>query len=207
MAARLLWILLLLPSLGPARAAARAFAIDPKTSSVRIHVGKTGIASFAGHEHEVVARSVRGEVSPDFEDLSRSSVEVIVDARSLAVLAEGEPEGDAPKVEQAMKGGDVLEVARYPEIRFRSRQVSGKPLSGGKSELSVSGDLSLHGGTQRIKVPIQVELQGDVLVATGKMILKQSDFGIEPTTAAGGLVKVEDEVTVTFRLVARPLEN
>ena len=43
-----------------------------------------------------------------------------------------------------------------------------------------------------------------MLVATGKMVLKQSDFGIEPTTAAGGLVKVEDEVTVTFRLVARP---
>src|SRR6267142_3574174 len=108
MPARLLWILLLLPSLGPARAAARAFAIDPKTSSVRIHVGKTGIASFAGHEHEVVARSVRGEVSPDFEDLSRSSVEVLIDATSLAVVPEGEPEGDAPKVEREMKGPHVL---------------------------------------------------------------------------------------------------
>src|SRR3954464_2167416 len=110
MPARHFWLVLLL-SLGPARAAPRTFAIDSKASSVRIHVGKTGIASFAGHEHDVVARSVRGEVAADFEDLSRSSVEVIVDARSLTVLAEGEPEGDAPQVERAMKGPDVLDVA------------------------------------------------------------------------------------------------
>jgi hypothetical protein len=29
------------------------------------------------------------------------------------------------------------------------------------------------------------------------------DFGIEPTSVAGGLVKVEDEVTLTFRIGAR----
>src|SRR5262249_28318538 len=90
MLARFLFLLLL--SVGPARAATRAFAIDPRASSVRVHVGKTGIASFAGHEHDVVARSLRGEVSVDFDDLSRASVEVTIDARSLTVVPEGEPE-------------------------------------------------------------------------------------------------------------------
>ncbi len=188
---------------GPAAAASRTFAIDPSASDVRVHVGKTGIGGFAGHEHEVVARSVQGEVAADFEDLSRSSVEVLVNAASLTVVAEGEPEGDAPKVEREMKGPHVLRAARFPSIRFRSRQVTGKQLSAGSYELTVAGDLSLHGAVRPIVVPLQVELRGDALAGTGKLVVKQTDFGIEPTAAAGGLVKVEDEVTVTFRIVAR----
>jgi len=197
-----LWLALLL-SLAPAQAATRRFAIDSNTSIVRIHVGKTGIAGFAGHEHEIVARSVRGDVAVDFADLSRSSVEVIINARSLTVLAAGEPEGDAPKVEQAMKGPGVLEVVRFPDILFRSRQVSGKRLSAASYGVTVSGDLSLHGAVRPVVVPLQIELQGDAMLATGKLVVKQTGFGIDPTMAAGGLVKVEDEVTVTFRIVAR----
>jgi hypothetical protein len=35
------------------------------------------------------------------------------------------------------------------------------------------------------------------------MVVKQTEFGIQPVVAAGGLVKVEDDVTVSFRIVAR----
>jgi len=195
--------LALLLWLGPAAAATRAFAIDSSASSVRIHVGKTGIGSFAGHEHQVVARSIQGEVAADLEDLSRSSVDVLVSAPSLTVVAEGEPEGDAPKIEQEMKGPHVLRATRFPSIRFRSRQVTGKQLSPGSYELTVAGDLSLHGTVKPIVVPLQVEVRGETLTGTGKLVVKQSDFGIQPTSAGGGLVKVEDEVPVTFRIVAR----
>ena len=84
MIARLSCVLMLL-CLRPAAAASRTFAIDSNASNVRAHVGKTGIGSFAGHEHEVVARSMQGEVVADFEDLSRSSVDVTVSARALTV--------------------------------------------------------------------------------------------------------------------------
>jgi polyisoprenoid-binding protein YceI len=193
----LLWV-------GPAAAATRTFSIDSNTSIVHIHVGKTGIASFAGgHEHEIIARSLQGEVAADFEDLSRSSVELTFDAKSLAVIPQGEPEGDAQKVEQAMKGPDVLDVARFPTIRFRSRLVSGKQRSPGAYELRVVGDLSLHGVENPIVVPLQLELRGGALTGTGKVVVKQSDYAIEPPSAAGGLVKADDEVTVTFRIAAR----
>jgi len=178
-------------SLGSAAAAPRTFMIDSSASSVRLHVGKTGLVSFAGHEHEVVARSVEGEVDADFEDLSRSAVEVVVDASSLTVRAEGEPEGDPPQIEQAMKGRQVLDAKRFPDIRFRSQQVTAKGLSPGSYQLTVAGDLLLHGAVQPIVVPIRIDLMDDVLTGTGKFVLKQTDFGIEPTTAAAGLVKVE----------------
>src|SRR5207302_590753 len=187
-------------SLGSAAAAPRTFMIDSSASSVRLHVGKTGLVSFAGHEHEVVARSVEGEVDADFEDLSRSAVEVVVDASSLTVRAEGEPEGDPPQIEQAMKGRQVLDAKRFPDIRFRSQQVTAKGLSPGSYQLTVAGDLLLHGAVQPIVVPIRIDLMDDVLTGTGKFVLKQTDFGIEPTTAAAGPVKVVDEETVTFRI-------
>ena len=130
-------------------------------------------------------------------------MEVLVNARAMTVSEEGEPKGDAPKVQQAMRGPNVLNVARFPLIRFRSREVSGKKLSATSYEMQVRGELSLHGTVKPVVVPLKVELQGDTLTADGKLSLKQTDYGIKPTAAAGGLVQVEDEVPVTFRIVAR----
>ena len=190
-------------SLQPAWAASRIYSIDSKASSVQAHVGKTGIGSFAGHEHQILAPALQGDVNADFDDLPKSTVELLVNARAMTVSEEGEPKGDAPKVQQAMRGPNVLNVARFPLIRFRSREVSGKKLSDTSYELRVQGDLSLHGMVKPIVVPLKVDLQGDTLTADGKLRVKQSEFGIKPTTAAGGLVQVEDEVPLTFRIVAR----
>jgi polyisoprenoid-binding protein YceI len=202
MIARLSFALTLL-SLQPALAASRTFSLDSKASSVQAHVGKTGIGSFAGHEHLILAPSLQGDVNADFDDLPRSSVEVLVNARAMTVSEEGEPQGDAPKVQQAMRGPNVLNVARFALIRFRSREVSGKKVSATSYELRVQGELSLHGMVKPIVLPLKVDVKGDTLTADGKISLKQSEFGMKPTTAAGGLVQVEDEVPVTLHIVAR----
>jgi polyisoprenoid-binding protein YceI len=202
MIARLTFALTLV-SLQPARAASRTFSLDSKESNVQAHVGKTGIGSFAGHEHLILAPSLQGDVNADLEDLPSSTVEVLVNARAMTVSEEGEPKGDAPKVQQAMRGTNVLNVARFPLIRFRSREVSGKKISATSYELRVQGELSLHGIVKPIVLPLKVEVQGDTLTADGKISLKQSEFGMKPTTAAGGLVQVEDEVPVTLHIVAR----
>jgi polyisoprenoid-binding protein YceI len=187
----------------PAAAASRSFSVDSKASNVRMHVGKTGIGSFAGHDHNIFAPSLQGEVNADLEDLGKSTVEVLFNARAMECSAEGEPDGDAPKVTQAMRGPHVLNAARFPVIRFRSQKVSGKKLSATSYQLEVEGELSLHGTTKPVVVPLKVEVQGSTLTADGKVTLKQTDYGIKPTTAAGGLVQVEDEVPVTLHIVAR----
>jgi len=71
------------------------------------------------------------------------------------------------------------------------------------TSLTVGGDLSLHGVVRPIGVPVQIQLRGDALTCMGKLVVKQTDFGMEPTAAGGGLVKVEDEVTVTFGIISR----
>jgi len=195
---------LLIASWIPAAAAApRTFSVDGSASSASAHVGKTGIGSFAGHDHTVLAQGIQGEVVLDPEQLSRSSVDVVVNARSLKISEEGEPQGDPPKVQRAMRGSKVLDVGRYGTIHFRSVEVAGKQVAPSSYDLTVVGELSLHGVTKAFTVPVRVDVRGDTLNATGKMVVKQTDFGIEPTTAAGGLVKVEDEVPLSFRIAAR----
>ena len=198
-----LCLLLTFASFGPAVAATRTFAIDSNASRVHLHVGKTGIGSFAGHEHNIFAPALMGEVAADFEDLSKSTVEVLVNARAMTVSPEGEPDGDAPKVQQAMRGSGVLNAARYPIVRFRSQKITGKKVSASSYELQVEGELSLHGMVKPMVVPLKVDVQGDTLTADGKLTLKQSDYGIKPTTAAGGMVQVEDEVPIEFKIVAK----
>lgn len=184
-------------------AAFRIFSIDADSSTLNAHVGKTGLAQFAGHEHLIVAHNVQGEVSVDPADLTKSAVDLVVDTRTLTVSPQGEPEGDAPQVQQVMRGPQVLDTARFGTLHFGSTRVTGKEVSPGVYDLSVSGEFTMHGVVKPLTVPVRVEIRGDSLVATGKFAVKQTDFGIEPTSAAGGLVKVEDSVGLTFKLQAK----
>jgi polyisoprenoid-binding protein YceI len=186
----------------PASAAPRTYTIDGTASTARAHVGKTGIGSFAAHEHNVDAQGLQGEVMLDAANLAGSAVDLIVPTRTLTVTPEGEPDGDAPKVQEAMLGPHVLDAQRFSTIHFGSTGVKGS-VKDGKYDLSVEGELTVHGVTKPVTVSVQMEQHGDLLAATGKFIIKQTDFGIEPTTVAGGLVKVENEVVLSFRISAR----
>jgi len=197
-----LWVLVLGPAL-PAAAATRTYVIDASASAFQVHVGKSGVLGFAGHTHEVTADRFEGRVDADPDDLARSSVELSFEALGLTVSAQGEPEGDAPKVQEVMAGSKVLDVSRFPAIRFRSRQVSGRRAAEGAYELQVAGEVSLHGVSRAVTVPVRVELSGATLTASGRTALAQRAFGMEPVTAGGGTVKVKNEVGVEFRIVAR----
>jgi polyisoprenoid-binding protein YceI len=197
-----LWALALGSAL-PAAAGTRTYVIDASASAVQVHVGKSGVFGFAGHTHEVVAERFEGRIDADPDDLALSSVELSFEASGLKVSGQGEPEGDAPKVQEVMAGPKVLDVSRFPAIRFRSRQVSGRRAADGVYELQVAGEVSLHGVSREVTLPVRVELSGATLTASGRTALAQRAFGIEPVTAGAGTVKVKNEVGVEFRIVAR----
>jgi len=200
---RLILAALALGSALPLSASPRAYLVDAAASAVQVHVGKSGVFGFAGHSHEVMAGRFEGAVEADSDDLARSSVAVTFEASGLKVVAEREPGGDAPKVQEVMAGPKVLDVARFPAITFRSREVSGRRAAEGVYELQVTGELSVHGVSVPVTVPVRVEVSGATLTATGKTAVAQRAFGIEPVSAGGGTVKVKNEVGIEFRIVAR----
>ena len=187
----------------PLSAGPRSFVVDAGASSVRIHVGKSGAFSFAGHKHEGVAPALSGEVAADPADLGASRVSLTFEAGALKVLPEGEPAGDPPKVEEAMRGPKVLDAARFPSITFKTERVSGREAGSGVYDLELAGEIALHGVTRPITLPVHVEVSGDTLTASGKAVLRHDQFGMQPVSVAGGSVKVKNEIEVEYRIVAR----
>lgn len=186
----------------PAVAAGQSFTVVDRESAVVIHVGKAGLFGFAGHEHEVVAPVAEGRIVADTAALERSSVTLAFETTAFRVTGKGEPAQDVPKVQEAMAGPKVLDVTRFPGIRFTSNLVSGRLLDGGAYELRVTGELALHGVTRTLTLPVRVEVAGETLTARGRTALKQSDFGMRPLSV-GGVVKVKDELALEFHIVAR----
>jgi polyisoprenoid-binding protein YceI len=179
-----------------------SYVVDAARSSVVVHVGKAGVFKFAGHAHDVLAPRVSGEVVAVAEPLSRSSVKLSFESAALKVSEKDEPAGDAPKVDAVMAGPKVLDVAKFPSIAFVSSAVTGRAAGAGAYELEVAGDLTLHGVTRRISVPVRVALQPDgLLKATGGFALRQTNFGITPVSVAG-VVNVKDELRIDFEIVA-----
>jgi polyisoprenoid-binding protein YceI len=172
-------------------------------TNVTVQVSKSGLLSFAGHDHEIVAPATEGQIVFDRADVARSSVRLVFDATAAKVTGKGEPAEDVPEVQRVMQSDRVLDVRKYPTIVFESRSVSRGASSGAAMTLRIDGDLMLHGVTRRVTAPgVQVRVDGGRLTAEGKLEIRQSDFGIRPVTAAGGTVRVKDEVTIVFAITA-----
>jgi polyisoprenoid-binding protein YceI len=182
--------------------------IEPGESHVTILVGKAGMLSFAGHIHEVVAPAVRGRVTFDPTDWPHASVSLEFDAAALRVTGKGEAASNVPKVERTMLGEQVLDVRRFPTIAFQSRRVSVAFSAAGVAALTIDGDMTLHGKTRPLTVRANatVDTSGRV-TATGSFTLKQTDFDMVPVTAAGGAIRVKDELDIQFVLKARPAND
>lgn len=192
---------LLLALASVAEAADRTYVVDAAASRMLVNVDRSGLFSFAGHRHEVVAGGVEGRVVVVREDPPRSSVSLRFPAAGLKVSGKGEPAEDVPKVQSRMEGPDVLDVARFADVLFRSTTVEGRE-AGGIWNLRVAGELTLKGVTRSLVLPLRVSLEGDVLEASGQVVLKQTDFGIQPVSIAG-VVKVKNELGLDYKIVGR----
>ena len=166
-------------------------AIDTDQSTMTVRVFKTGLFRALADNHEVQASIRSGFV----DDGANAGVEIVVDAPRLHVVDPGLSSHDRDQVQTRMLGPDVLDVTRFPLIRFESTMVEGTQLDG----WTVRGRLTLHGQTQ----PVTVKVVFDHGHYRGSASLKQTDFGIAPISIAGGTVKVKDEVSIEFDVVTR----
>ena len=145
------------------------FTVDPARSTLTLRTGRAGLFKFAGHDHEIRAMAMTGEVRADPEHLAASGVSLRVEAARLTVQPADEPPDDVPKVQGRMMGPELLDVAHFPEISFRSANVTGRRVAEDGFDLVIEGDLSLHGVTRRMTLQLRASLEGDTLTATGEL--------------------------------------
>ena len=167
-------------------ALASDWEIDAAHSTAQFSVRHMMVSTVRGH-----FQKVSGIASLDDRDLTRSKVEVTIDAASIDTRE--------AKRDEHLKSPDFFDVAKYPTIAFRSTKVE-KAGAGYK----VTGDLTIHGVTKPVVLTVdsvtapQKNPWGKLVrgaSATGK--LNRKDFGLTWNKALeSGGVLVGDEVNL-----------
>jgi polyisoprenoid-binding protein YceI len=166
-------------------ASGQPLAIDAAKSTMTVHVYKAGLLSVFGHDHEIAAPIARGAV-----DVAGHTVELHANAAALRVRDPDVSDKDRNEIQTNMLGSDVLDVENHKEIGFRSTGVT----AAGAGAWKVTGDLTLRGKTRPVSMEVR-EKDGHYM---GACRFKITDFGITPFKAAGGAVRVKDEVQIEF---------
>jgi polyisoprenoid-binding protein YceI len=176
------------------------YTIDPANSRFTVRAFAAGFLSGLGHNPVIAIREFSGEVNFASADLIKSSVGMTIQAVSFEVQNDVS-EKDRAEISRTMND-QVLEVKRFPEIAFESRQVSGMQLGESLYVLKIEGDLLLHGVTRPTSISANVAPAHDKLRAYGEFSIKQLDFRIKPVSVAGGALKVKDEIKLSFDITA-----
>ncbi len=134
-----------------------------------------------------------GTIKMDPANISKSSVEVTIEAASINTDNEGR--------DKHLKTADFFDVEKFPTITFKSTSV--KEVAKGK--LEVTGDFTLRGVTKRITFPItnagtQPGMKPGTVVAgfiDGAVTINRNDFGIKYGPGVLG-----DDVTISLNIEA-----
>jgi polyisoprenoid-binding protein YceI len=180
-----MWRLALLGLIYAAPVNGQPRAIDAGKSVMTIHVYKTGMLSAFAHDHEISAPVAGGTV-----DIGGRKVALHVDAGTLRVQDAKVSGKDRGEIQANMLGADVLDAEQYKEIQFRSTSAE----SSGAGDWKVNGELTLHGQTR----PISMEVHEKDGHYAGTCRFDITNFGIKPVKAAGGAVRVKNEVRIDF---------
>ncbi len=193
------------------RGEGRLYRVDAAASQVRIHVFRAGRLAKAGHNHVLGVERLEGQVFVPADGIAGAGLELGFRLEDLAI---DKPEWRAalgPEFASVPSASDIagtranllktVDGDRFPAISMRSTAVAGAfPV------LALKLAVRWHGQSREFDVPVRVARPAGeaALRAQGALVLRQSDFGIAPLSILGGLLAVQDELTVEVDVAARP---
>jgi polyisoprenoid-binding protein YceI len=175
----------------PTTARVRRYDIDPSHSSASFKVRHLMVSNVRGEFGHI-----SGQVVIDEVDITRSSVEVSIDASTINT--------HDPKRDEHLRSADFFDVATYPTITFKSKRVQ----AGKGGDLFVTGDLTIRGITREVTLdvePLSPEVKdpwGNVKRgASARARVNRKDFNVVwNATLDGGGVVVGDDVAITIEV-------
>ena len=172
--------------------------VDTPHSLVTIEVHRAGLLSSLGHDHVVASRDVAGYVS-----VSTGTADLYVPLDTLAVDDPGlrtaagmntQPsQQDIAGTRRNMLTG-TLDAEHFPIALIHIARKND-----GRLEVAIT----LHGITRSYAVAAQFETVAGGISVAGSMSFRQSDFGITPLSVLGGALKVQDRLSLRFRILAQ----
>ena len=177
------------------------FVIDGRASRFTVRASASGMLAAMGHNPTIGIREFSGEMNFNPEKIEAGCFRLVVKAASLSVQ-DDLSEKDRREIECLMNQ-EVLETAKFPEIRYEASDVSVARISEMLYSAALNGELTLHGATRRQPINARVTLLGSMLRASGEFTMDQTDYNIKLVSVGGGMLKVKDELKFSFEIVAR----
>lgn len=145
------------------------------------------------------ANGITGSVTFDPENPALTRGKLAVAAVSLHV--------PNPMMKEHLHGRQWLDVAKYPDITFETKELKKVRTAGAQTTAEAVGTLTIKGVAKEVTAPIKLaylkdklgqrvpNLKGDLLVIRSTFTIKRSDFGINPSAPQD---KVSDEIEISL---------
>src|SRR5258708_1016404 len=175
----------------PTQISTTTWKIDPAHSIAEFKVKHMMIANVTGQFSKI-----SGTLFLDEADLANSHVEATIEASSIHTRDE---QRDAH-----LKSPDFFDVEKFPSLHFKSSDI--RIVRDG--ELSVEGDLTIHGVTRKVRFAVEgptpptKDPWGNARVAiSASTKINRKDFGLTWNAAleTGGIL-VGEEVTISLEV-------
>jgi len=177
------------------------YRVDAGQSRLTARVFVSGLFAAFGHDHTISLRGVTGEVQLTPGTIEPASLRITVRASSAAEAGKEFSEKDRQEIDKSVRE-EALEIAKFPEIVFKSTKISTTKTGEGQNQAKIEGELTLHGVTHPIVIPAQVTLSENKVRAHGEFPIRHSDYQIKRLSAGGGTVKAKEEMKLSFDIVA-----
>ena len=167
--------------------AADTYKIDAVHSETGFRVKHLVVAKVSGH-----FAKFEGTIVMDTKNISKSSVDVTIDAASISTGND--------KRDEHLRGADFFDVATYPTLTFKSTSV--KEVAKGK--LKVTGTFTLHGVSKTVVIHVSNHgttpgMAPNSVIAgfEGSLKIKRSEYGMTKMVGPVG-----DEVEIALNIEA-----
>jgi polyisoprenoid-binding protein YceI len=173
-----------------------AFAAPPSPTTKTYRISKTyttltfTATKWMVFKEEGMFQDFSGTLTYDPADPSACAIDVTVQSASLDTRNSTR--------DGVLRSDDFFDVAKYPTLSFRSVGVA----SAGADSLNVTGDLTIHGVTKRITVPVRI-IGARVMPGIGdfagfetSFTIDRRDFGVLGTRWSGNKIAIDPAVAI-----------
>ena len=178
----------------------RVYRVDPQRSTIIIQTGREGPAARLGHDHAIASENIDGFVEVN-ADPAQSRADLAFAVRELIV--DKPPYRDRLGLDTEPSDSDIagtytnmLKVVppdTHPWVKINATMAE-------PGTLAVA--VTLAGRSVNYLVPATIESDRQRATVTGSTTIRHEDFGLSPFSAAGGLLRVSEELGIRFDITA-----
>lgn len=184
----------------PVNPTTKTYSFSATQSQITLTLVQEGLMRKIRPTHQVGIKGFSGRIQLPTDE-SQTTAELAAEAKSFVNIDTDMKDFERSGFHKVLHE-EVLASDRYATIKFRSVSISNIQKSGDSRSFTLHGDLTLREVTRRVAFPVKVTITGNQLRATGEETIKQTDFGITPYSGGLGTIKIGDQLTVNFTIVA-----